>query len=135
MKTDKEQIRENLQMIRKGVTNQNWHEAESYIAKDWVSYQSGAKVSWEEQKHMFNQNVSNHESTFNVQNIVLSEDNTLAVCLASEETDYVFKDEEVHENALFTTCWRKEDGRWKLFHLNRSVNPAQIPESMKEMMA
>ena len=134
MEAEKSRIKEALEKVRKGVTNQNWENAEVHIADDWISFQNGAKVSWDEQKGMFSENISQHESNFDVQSVELANDNSLAVCIAKESTDYQFGDEDVHEDAWFTTTWRKDAGTWKMFHLNRSVNPAQIPEKQKKMM-
>ena len=133
MKPQEQIIRKNIHDLADAITNRDFERAGRYYARDYTLVESGQMLGWQDQRKMFQDHIKNHEIDVDFHRVKVSDDETMAWCILNEETSYRLGDENVKQNTIITTIWEKRDGDWKLVHFNRSVDPEQIPEAMKEM--
>ena len=134
MNAAKEQIKKNVHDLVDAITSRDWKKAGQYYGDNCLLFESGSRMSWPEQREMFQKHIQDHQIKVSFIDLQVSEDGTMALCLLDEDTNYVMGGKKVRQNTLVTTVWKKKGDNWKLVHFNRSVNPAEIPEAQMQSL-
>ena len=110
----------------------DWDSFKANFTDDLQLYGMGQVMTADEQIQWFKDNVGDHSGSISINEIMLSDDGSLAVVKAKEETAMKIQGKGVTQEALFTVVCENMDGTWKMAHVQRSFN-CPPPPSQAEM--
>lgn len=124
---ERERIEALLDEVRAGVTAQDWNRVDPHLTDDWEILGDGERMSWAEQRALFEDHLTEHRSEFRDVEVTVSDDGSMAWAKFEEETEFRFDGQPVQQEALFTAVFHRVDGEWRMAHLHRST-PMPQPE-------